>query len=99
MTSLTIIIQGRSDKGNLSNSENTSQPDKRLTEKAAKAKPTQVALPRLQWPQGRYKRAENVKTGTDRQNICLIWEEHRANRSDKGSKTVAAFKAHYLAYW
>ena len=26
-------------------------------------------------------------------------EEHRANRSDKGCRTVAAFKAHYFADW
>ena len=29
----------------------------------------------------------------------LVWEEHRANRSDKGCKTVAAFRAHYFADW
>ena len=29
----------------------------------------------------------------------LVWEEHRANRSDKGCKTFEAFKAHYFADW
>ena len=31
--------------------------------------------------------------------LVSVWEEHRANRSDKGCKTVAAFKAHYFADW
>ena len=26
----------------------------------------------------------------------LVWEEHRANRSDKGCRTVANFRAHYF---
>ena len=72
-----------SDKGNLSSSENTSQLEKRLTEKAAKAKPTQVALPRLQCPQGRYKRAENAKTGTD--VICwLVFQKWDPKLEDWG---------------
>ena len=32
-------------------------------------------------------------------HVHLVWEEHRANRSDKGCRTVAAFKAHYFADW
>ena len=31
--------------------------------------------------------------------VDQVWEEQRANRSDKGCRTIAASKAHYFADW